>query len=82
MSFWKSIGDFAIKAGGIALKEGKAATERSQQYKEEMSIKSDENLLRIIQKEHSSSFLKSGAAMKELESRGYSREDIKQRINN
>lgn len=39
MSFWKSVGDFAIKAGGIVLKEGKAATERSQQYKEEMSIK-------------------------------------------
>ena len=80
MSFWKSVGDLAMKAGSAALKEGKAATERAQQYKEEMPMKNDDDLLRIIQKERSSSPLKAGAAMKELESRGYSKEDIKQRL--
>lgn len=80
MSFWKSVGDLAMKAGSTALKEGKEAIERSQQYKEEMPQRSDDDLLKIIKKERSSSPLKAGAAMKELESRGYSKENIKQRL--
>ena len=78
MSFWKSVGELAMKAGNAALKEGKAATARAQQYKEEMLMQDDENLLKIIKRERSSSPLKALAAMRELESRGYSKEEIRQ----
>ena len=50
MSFWKSVGELAMKAGSAALKEGKAATARAQQYKEEMLTQDDDNLLRIIKR--------------------------------
>lgn len=80
MGFWSSVGDLAMKAGSAALKEGKEAVERSQQYKEEMPQKNDDDLFRIIKRERSSSPLKAGAAMKELESRGYSKEEIKSRL--
>lgn len=80
MSFWRSIGDLALKAGSAALKEGRAAVERTQQYKEEMPTKDDADLLRVIKKERSGSPIKAGAAIQELESRGYSKEDIKQRL--
>lgn len=80
MGFWSTVGDLALKAGSTALKEGKEAVERSKQYKEEMPEKNDDDLLRIVKKERSSSPLKAGAAMRELESRGYSKEEIKNRL--
>lgn len=80
MGFWSTVGNLALKAGSAALQEGKGAVDRSKQYKEEMPEKSDDDLLRIIKKERSSSPLKAGAAMQELEARGYSKEEIKSRL--
>lgn len=80
MSFWKKAGDLALKAGSAALSEAKAAGERAQQYKEEMPLKGDEELLRIIKRERASSPLMAGAAMQELKSRGYSPEQIKEKL--
>ena len=79
MSFWKKAGELALNAGSAALSEAQAAGERAKQYKEDMPLKSDEELLRIIKQEGTSSLLMSGAAMRELKSRGYSQEDIKKR---
>lgn len=76
MSFWKTVGDLAVKAGSTALEEGKKAVERSKQYKEEMPEKTDDDLLRIMKNEFSRSPLKATAAKQELESRGYSKEEI------
>lgn len=80
MSFWKKAGELALKAGSAALSEAKAAGERSKQYKEEMPSKSDDELLRVIKRERTSSPLMAGAAMQELKSRGYSQEQIKEKI--
>lgn len=80
MSFWKKAGELALKAGSAALNETKAAGERSQQYKGEMPFKSDNDLLQIIKRERASSPLKAGAAMQELKSRGYSPEEIREKI--
>lgn len=80
MGFWSTVGGIALKAGNAALKEGKEAVERSKQYKDEMPEKKDDDLLIIIKKERSRSPLKASAAMKELESRGYSKEEIKSRV--
>lgn len=77
MSFWKKAGELALKTGSYALKEVKAANERSAQYNEEMPGKNDDELIRIIKKEKSSSPLKASAAYKELKNRGYDPEDIK-----
>lgn len=80
MGFWNSVGDLALKAGGFAIKQGKEAIERSKQYKEEMPQRSDADLLKIIKGERSRSPLKAGAAMQELEARGYSKEEIQVRL--
>lgn len=80
MSFWKKAGELALKAGSAALNEAKAAGERSKQYKEEMPSKSDDELLRVIKRERASSPLMASAAMQELKSRGYSQEQIKEKI--
>lgn len=77
MSFWKKAGELVLKTGSYALKEAKAASERSAQYDEEMPCKNDDELIRIIKKEKSSSPLKASAAYKELKNRGYDPEDIK-----
>lgn len=77
MSFWSTVGNIAGKVGSYALEEAKAATNRSKEYNAEMPSKSDDELLAIISKELTRSPLKSGAASKELKSRGYSSEDIK-----
>ena len=58
MGFWSTVGNLALKAGSAALQEGKGAVDRSKQYKEEMPEKSDDDLLRIIKKERSSSPLR------------------------
>lgn len=79
MSFWKKAGELALKTGSYALNEVKAAGERSTQYNEEMSGKNDDELIRIIKKEKSSSPLKASSAYKELKNRGYDPEDIKTR---
>ncbi len=70
MSFWKKAGELASKTGSYALKEVKAANERSKQYNEEMPEKNDDELIRIIKKERSSSPVKASAAYKELKNRG------------
>ncbi len=80
MSFWKKAGDLALKTGGAVLGEIKAAGERTEQYKEEMPSKNDESLFKIIEKERAGSPLKASAAMQELKSRGYSSEEIKEKI--
>ena len=80
MSFWKKAGDLALKAGSAALNEAKAAGERLKQYKEEMPLKEDEELFRIIKRERTSSLIMASAASQELKSRGYSSEQIKAKI--
>ena len=80
MGFWSTVGNLALKAGSAALNEGKEAIERSKQYKDEMPEKNDDNLLKIIKGERSSSPLKAVAAMQELKERGYSEEEIKSRL--
>lgn len=77
MSFWNKLGELALKTGSYALKEARAASERSVQYSEEMPEKNDHELISIIKKEHTSSPLKASAAYKELKNRGYEPEDIK-----
>ncbi len=42
MSFWKNLGEIAVKAGEGALKEGKQAFERSQQQKKEGKAPTEE----------------------------------------
>lgn len=80
MSFWKKAGDLALKAGSAILSEANAAAERNKQYKEEMPLKSDNELLSIVNKERSGSPMKAGAALQELKSRGHSPEEIKEKI--
>lgn len=80
MGFWSTVGNLALKAGSAALNEGKEAIERSKQYKDEMPEKNDDNLLKVIKSERSSSPLKAVAAMQELKERGYSEEEIKSRL--
>lgn len=80
MSFWKKAGELALKAGSAALSEVSAAGERTKQYKEEMLSKDDDELVKIIKKERSSSPLMASAAMQELKSRGYSPEEVKEKI--
>ena len=80
MSFWKTAGELALKAGKAGLDQAQAAGERSQQYKVEMPLKSDPELFNIIKRELRSSPLKVGAAVQELKDRGYSQEDIKAKI--
>ncbi|WP_318508277.1 hypothetical protein [Photobacterium leiognathi] len=77
MGFWSTVGDLAKKAGSAALDEGKGALERTKQYKAEMPSKSDAELARIAKKDRSHSPLRAGAAIQELESRGYSKDEIK-----
>lgn len=80
MSFWKKAGELAMKAGSSALNEARAAGERSQQYKEEMPPKSDSELFQIAKRDRESSPLRASAAGQELKSRGYSPEEIRERI--
>lgn len=80
MSFWKKAGDLALKVGSAALSEAKASGERTKQYKEEMPLKGDDELFHIVQRERTRSMQKAGAAVQELKSRGYSPEEIKERI--
>lgn len=80
MGFWNTVGNIAGKVGSYALEEAKAATNRSKEYGAEMPSKSDNELMAIISKELTRSPLKAGAASKELKSRGYSSEDIKERV--
>ena len=77
MSFWKKAGELALKAGSKAVDELKAANERGQQYAAEFPSKTDDQLFNIIKRERKGSPLKAGAAFKELESRGYSKDTIK-----
>lgn len=78
MGFWDSVGKLAKAAGN----EIKAANQRNQEYKEEMTYKSDNELARIIKRERNSSPLKAGAAFQELKSRGYDPEGIKDLVGN
>ncbi|SMS12628.1 hypothetical protein CFBP1590__5042 [Pseudomonas viridiflava] len=78
MGFWDKAGELALKAGTFAVKEVKAAGDRSREYKELMPTLSDDELLRIVKKERSSSPMKAGAAHGELKNRGYDPESIKQ----
>lgn len=82
MGFWDTVGGLAKSVGNAALEEGKASLKRSQQYKAEMSDKSDDELIIIIKRESKSSPLKSAAASLELKNRGYSQEDIRFQVKN
>ena len=70
MSFWKKAGDLAKKAGSAALNEAKAANERNQQYKAEMPMKSDDELVKIVKRDRNRLPLKASPAYAELKSRG------------
>ncbi|MCK4841936.1 MAG: hypothetical protein KAT04_08640 [Methylococcales bacterium] len=76
MSFWSKAGELAVKAGGAALNEVKEAGDRAKQYKAEMPEKDNDELLKIVKRDRSSSPLKAQAAFKELKDRGYDAEDI------
>ncbi|POR58520.1 hypothetical protein [Pseudomonas syringae] len=78
MGFWDKAGELALKAGTFVVKEVKAAGDRSREYKELVPTLSDDELLRILKKERSSSPMKAGAAHGELKNRGYDPESIKQ----
>ena len=78
MGFWDSVGKLAKVAGN----EIKAANQRHQEYKSEMTYKSDSELARVIKRETSSSPLKSGAAVQELKPRGYDKESISDLMRN
>jgi hypothetical protein len=80
MGFWSSVGELAKKAGNAALDEAKAANDRTKVYKAEMPNKSDDELVQIISKDMKRSPLKASAATRELKSRGYSPEEIKNMI--
>ena len=80
MGFWNKAGGLALKAGAFAVQEMKAAGDRSKEYKELMPTLSDDELLRIVKKERSSSPMKAGAAHSELKNRGYDPESIKQLV--
>lgn len=80
MGFWNKAGELAMKAGAFAVKEVKAAGDRSREYKELMPTLSDDELLRIVKRERSSSPMKAGAAHGELKNRGYDPESIKQLV--
>jgi hypothetical protein len=75
-------GTAAVFLGKLALEEGKDAIKRNAQYKSEMGESDDDNLLRTIKKEMNGSPLKSGAALAELKSRGYSQEEIADKLRN
>ncbi|MFJ2683827.1 hypothetical protein ACIOYV_08795 [Pseudomonas sp. NPDC087342] len=80
MSFWSKAGELALKAGKLAVQETKAAGERSREYKEAMPGLSDDELIRILKNERSSSPMKAGAANNELKNRGYDADSIKMLI--
>ncbi|MFC3033325.1 hypothetical protein ACFOEE_12415 [Pseudoalteromonas fenneropenaei] len=77
MSFWKKVGELAVKAGGAIVDEAKAANERCKEYRAEMPSKSDSELARIMERERTRTPLRATAAFQELKSRGYSPEEIK-----
>ena len=80
MGFWDKAGGLALKAGAYAVKEVKAAGDRSREYKELMPTLADDELLAILKKERSSSPMKAGAANNELKNRGYDQESIQKVI--
>lgn len=80
MGFWDKAGVLALRAGTFAVKEVKAASDRSREYKGFMPTLSDDELLRIVKNERSSSPMKAGAAHGELKNRGYDPESIKQLV--
>lgn len=72
MGFW----DTVKKVGKFGLDQLKKADTRSKEYQNDMPRKSDRALAKIIVNERTSSPLKAGAAWKELQSRGYSAQDV------
>lgn len=80
VSFWGNAGKVVSKVGKFVFDEGVSAVERSKKYKEDMQVESDDALFLIIRKERNSSPLKAGAAMQELVGRGYSKEEVSNRI--
>lgn len=75
-------GDFIGSVIGRAVNVVKDAEKRTQVYNAEMTSKSNSELARIIKSEGSASPLRSGAALQELKSRGFSQEDIKELVRN
>lgn len=73
MSFWKSAAELALKAGS----EISAANSRMNDFRAELSEKTDSELMRIVKSNRITSPMKSGAAIVELKNRGYSAEDIR-----
>lgn len=80
MSFWSAVGKSAKAIGKFVAEEAKAATDRSKQYKLDMLNKQDSELFKIIELERSTSPLMAGVAKRELENRGYSQEEIVEKI--
>ncbi|WP_273840525.1 hypothetical protein [Providencia rettgeri] len=71
MSFWDKAKAVGKAVGKEAWEQTKAASERSRNYSEEMPMKTDRELARIVVNERSHSPMKAGAALKELKNRGY-----------
>ena len=80
MGFWSTVGKISKAVGKEVLTQGGEALDRSKQYTQQMPTKTDDELFRIIKKELRSSPMKTGAAKKELESRGYNHEEIMARL--
>lgn len=77
MSFWKSVGDLAMKAGSAVATEAKAAGQRSSEYKEQMQGESDSSLKSIMVRDFKHSPLKASSARRELLNRGYSEDELR-----
>ncbi len=80
MGLWDNIKKVSKAVGKEALEQGTSAIERSQQYKQEMSMKTDEALFMTIKNERKDSPMKAGAAKQELENRGYDNNTIMARV--
>ncbi len=46
MSFWKSVGDLAMKAGSAVASEAKAAGQRANEYKEQIDTRAYQALMK------------------------------------
>ncbi len=76
MGLWDNV----KKVGKVAFSEGQNVMDRSQGYTQEMPMKTDEDLFRIIRNELKDSPMKAGAAKKELENRGYNHDAIMAKV--
>ena len=81
MSFWKTVGDLALKAGKASIEAAKDAQDREENYRETYSDYSDDRLFdEWVKAKKSFSGLKMKVIIDVLKERGYSQEEIKSNI--